>query len=339
MKTTSLLLNGLLWIAVLELPFCLPAQEKPVEDAPVASVNGSVIRDADLKIGPKLKELEQQAYELRLEALQEVIEQRLLEQEAAKTSTTVEDLLAKNVEAKTSAPSPEEVGAFYEQQKSRINKPLDEIRPQLEEFLKGMKRRDARSSYLAALRKAGNVKIMLQAPRAEVEIGNSPQRGPAEAPVTIVEFSDFQCPFCRRAQPTLGEIQEKYPGKVRFVYKDLPLREIHPQAQTAAEAAHCAGDQGKYWEYQKALFSTEQLSEGIYPKIASSLQLDPLAFQGCLDSGKHEATVNAGFDQAVEVGANSTPTFFVNGIKLSGAQPLENFAQIIDAELAAQPAP
>ncbi len=337
MKTTSLLLNGLLWIAVLELPFCLPAQEKPADAAAVASVNGAVIREADLKIGPKLKELEQQAYQLRLEALQEVIEQRLLEQEAAKTSTTVEDLLAKNVEAKTADPSPEEVEAFYGQQKSRINKPLDEIRPQLEEFLKGMKRRDARSSYLAELRKAGDVKILVEAPRAEIEIGNSPRRGPAEAPVTIVEISDFHCPFCRRAQPTLGEIQAKYPGKVRFVYKDLPLREIHPQAQSAGEAAHCAGDQGKYWDYHKALFALPQITEGVYPRIASSLQLDPLAFQKCLDSRKHEATVNANFEQATEVGANSTPTFFVNGIRLSGSQPLESFAEIIDAELAAQP--
>ena len=339
MKTTSLLLNGLLWVAVLELPFCLPAQQKPVEDAPLASVNGSVIRDADLKIGPKLKDLEQQAYQLRLEALQEVIEQRLLEQEAAKNSTTVEDLLAKNVEAKATDPSPDEVEAFYEQQRARINKPLEEIRPQVEEFLKAMKRRDARAGYLAELRKAGDVKVMLQAPRAEIEIGDSPQRGPAEAPITIVEFSDFQCPYCRRAQPTLSEIQEKYPGKVRFVYKDLPLREIHPQAQSAAEAAHCAGDQGKYWEYQKVLFSTEQIVESLYPKIAGLLQLDPLAFQQCLDSGKHEATVNAGLEQALAVGANSTPTFFVNGIKLSGSQPLENFAEIIDAELAAQAAP
>ncbi len=335
MKTTSLLLNGLLWMAALELPFCLPAQEKSAEGEPLASVNGSMIRDADLKIGPKLKELEQQAYQLRLEALEELIEQKLLEQEAAKTGTTVEDLLAKNVEAKTEDPSPKEVEAFYEQQKARINKPLEEIRPQVEEFMRAMKRRDARATYLATLREAGDVKIMLVAPRAEVEVGNSPQRGPAGAPITIVEFSDFQCPFCRRAQPTLTEIQEKYPGKVKFVYKDLPLREIHPQAQSAAEAAHCAGDQGKYWEYQKALFSTEQLSESLYSKIASSLQLDPLAFRSCLDSGKHKATVNAGLDQAVELGANSTPTFFVNGIKLSGAQPLENFVKIIDAELVA----
>jgi protein-disulfide isomerase len=210
------------------------------------------------------------------------------------------------------------------------------VRPQLDQFLKEMKRQEARAAYLTGLRGASEVKILLAAPRIPVEIGESPQRGPSDAPITIVEFSDFQCPFCKRAQSTLAEVQEKYPGQVKFVYKDLPLREIHPQAQPAAEAAHCAGDQGKYWEYHGALFAAPQITEASLPEIATSLELDLTAFQQCLDSRKHQATVDAAFAQGMEVGAASTPTFFVNGILLRGSQPIESFSKVIDEELAAR---
>jgi predicted DsbA family dithiol-disulfide isomerase len=340
MKTTSPILNGFVAMLALSSFFCLPAQDSTAEgqqkQAPVATVNGTPIMDADLKIGGKLIQLEQEAYQARLDALEEVVNDRLLSQEAKKNNTTVEELLKQHVESKLSDPSPAEVEAFYERQKSRIGQPLAEVRPQIEEFLKGMKRAEGRSTYLAGLREGSDVKILLEAPRIPVEIGESPQRGPSDAPVTIVEFSDFQCPFCKRAQPTLAQLEKKYSGQVRFVYKDLPLREIHPQAQSAAEAAHCAEDQGKFWEYHEALFAAPEITEASLPEIASSLGLDALAFHQCLDSRKHQAQVDAGLAQAMEVGAGSTPTFFVNGILLRGAQPLESFSKVIDAELAAR---
>ena len=340
MKTTSLIVNGLVGMLALSFVFCLPAQDSPAENqekqAPVATVNGTPISEADLKIGAKLMQLEQDAYQARLEALEEVISERLLSQEAQKNNTTVEELLNQHVESKLSDPSSAEVEVFYERQKARINRPLEEVRPQLEQFLKEMKRQEVRAAYLTGLREGSEVKILLAAPRSPVESGESPQRGPSDAPITIVEFSDFQCPFCKRAQSTLAEVQEKYPGQVKFVYKDLPLREIHPQAQSAAEAAHCAGDQGKYWEYHGALFAAPQVTEASLPEIATSLQLDMTAFQECLDSRKHQAKVDAAFAQGMEVGAASTPTFFVNGILLRGSQPIESFSKVIDAELAAR---
>ena len=327
-------LGCLLFVAALESPFCLSAQETAAPTGQVAVVNGTPITEDDLDIEAELIQLEQQAYQLRLGALEQAIEKRLLDQEASKQGVSVDELLRQNVESKISDPSPEQVDAFYEQQKSRINRPLEEVRTQLGEIMKQMQQQEFRRAFVTKLREAGEVSVLLEAPRMAVEIEGAPRRGPENAPVTIVEFSDFQCPFCKRAQPTLRQVQEKYPEQIAFVYKDLPLRDIHPEAQRAGEAAHCAGDQNKYWEFHQALFASEQLTEELYSKIGDSLQLDAAAFQQCLDSGKHAATVNANYEQALSVGANSTPTFFVNGILLRGAVPLENFTKIIDAELA-----
>jgi len=161
--------------------------------------------------------------------------------------------------------------------------------------------------------------------------------GPADAPITIVEFSDYQCPFCRRWHDEVYEnLLASYPGKIKFVYRNLPLTSIHPDAQGAAEAAMCAGEQNVYWQYHDKLFSSEILGSGAYTQYAKELNLDMTAFGNCISTEKYKAKIQADSDFALNLGVRSTPTFFINGLAVVGAQPIDVFKQIIDKELAGE---
>lgn len=173
--------------------------------------------------------------------------------------------------------------------------------------------------------------------RYDIPTEGFPSLGPADAPITIVEFSDFECPFCRRfQQETYSALLNAYQGKIRFVYRNLPLTSIHPDAFPAAVAALCAGEQQAFFPFHDKLFSSEQLGEEVYLAYAGELGLNTTAFQACLGSGKFDEAIKADSDFAVNLGINSTPTFFINGLAVVGAQPLEVFKQVIDKELAGE---
>lgn len=171
--------------------------------------------------------------------------------------------------------------------------------------------------------------------RYDVGVDDDPALGPSDAPITIIEFSDFNCPYCRRwHEDALPVLMAAYPDQIRFVYRDLPVVGGGAVGLEAAQAANCAGDQGQYWEFHNLLFSgTFGLSRDAYEQYATSLGLDPQALEECLDTGYHEAEVQADLRYALQLGVNSTPTFFVNGIAIVGAQPAEVFQQVIDREL------
>jgi protein-disulfide isomerase len=161
--------------------------------------------------------------------------------------------------------------------------------------------------------------------------------GPENAPITIVEFSDYQCPYCRRWHDQVYQsLLNAYPGKIRFVYRNLPLTSIHPEAFPAAEAAQCAGEQNAYWPFHNKLFSSDSLGNSVYIQYARELGLDLSSFENCLSEHKYKEAVQADLDFAVQLGARSTPTFFINGLAIVGAQPLDVFKQVIDKELAGQ---
>jgi protein-disulfide isomerase len=161
--------------------------------------------------------------------------------------------------------------------------------------------------------------------------------GPDDAPITIVEFSDYQCPFCRRWHDEVYEpLLAAYPGKLKIVYRNLPLTSIHPDAFSAAEAAMCAGEQDAYWPYHEKLFSSENLGNQVYTQYAQELSLNMDSFESCLNDHKYKAAIEADSDFAVNLGVRSTPTFFINGLAIVGAQPLDVFKQVIDKELAGE---
>jgi protein-disulfide isomerase len=151
----------------------------------------------------------------------------------------------------------------------------------------------------------------------------------------MVKFEDFQCPYCKTVQPRFLELLKKYDGKIRIVHKDLPLEEIHPQARQAAEAARCAGDQGKFWEYHDKLYErSPKASVDDLKAYAKELGLEVSGFDRCIASGRFRAAVQKDLMEGAALGLTGTPAFFINGRELSGAQPLEAFTAIIDEELA-----
>ncbi|RMF87411.1 MAG: thioredoxin [Nitrospinota bacterium] len=316
----------------------LPVQAQPSSPASpvVATVNGHTITEEELRasIQGELYKLETQIYTLKKEGIETLIGNYLLEQEATRRGISVKELIKKEIDDQVAPVTETEAQQFYNANKSRINRPLEQIKPQLIRYLQNRKREERRKAFLASLRKGASITVNLQPPRIEVSIDDDPIKGDPKAPITIVEFSDFQCPFCKRVLPTLRQVLSTYQGKVRLVYRDFPLRSIHPYAQQGAEAANCAREQGKFWEYHDAIFGDqEQLTPDKLSTYAQNLGLDMTAFKQCLSSRKYRDEVQKDIDDGERVGVSGTPAFFINGRLLSGAQPFSAFQEIIEEEL------
>jgi protein-disulfide isomerase len=293
-------------------------------------------RQLEEAAGPRLFQLRSQQYQAQRQILDDAIAKRLLEREAAQRKITVDDLVQQEVTAKVTPVTEAEQKAFYEQNKPRFG-PLTEAEAmkRIETGLAQQRAAQRRADFVDTLRAKAGVRILLDPPRLAVEAAGDPSRGPADAPVTIVEFSDFQCPYCSRAIETIKKIEESYAGKVRLVYRDYPLVQIHPNAARAAEAAACANDQGKFWAMHDVLFAhQDKLEAADLKKNAADLGLDTAAFDQCLDSGRHAEGWRKDTADAERYGVSSTPAFFINGRLVVGAQPYEAFAQVIDDELA-----
>lgn len=197
---------------------------------------------------------------------------------------------------------------------------------------------EAQAAASAQNRDAAAESAPRQITRYDVPVDDDPALGPADAPITIIEFSDYECPYCRRWQAeVLPRLRETYPDQIRFVYRDFPLTSIHANAAPAAAAANCAQEQDAYWEFHDKLFSMELgLSTRAYQQYASDLGLDTDVFNECLESDRYMDEVQADFQYAAELGIRSTPTFFINGIAIVGAQPFELFQEVIEKELAGE---
>ena len=318
------------------------AQKDPAKNpAPAARVGDEVITLEELEqaVKPQLAKLEEQRYEILDQRLDQLIGERLLAQEAKRRNVSVEDLLKTDVFAKAPDVPDSEVTAFINQNRGRLPKMDDkELRLKVWDHLRSQKVTEQRQSYLQGLRGQSKVTVLLQEPtsaRYDVSGDRGFALGPKDAPVTIVEFSDFQCPFCKTATATIKQVLDKYPDKVRLVFRDYPLASIHPQAPKAHEAARCAGDQAKFWEYHDVLFErSPKIAPQDLKQYAQELKLDATAFGQCLDSGKYTAEVDKDFQEGVGLGLTGTPSFFINGKQIVGAQPLAAFQRIVDGELA-----
>lgn len=173
--------------------------------------------------------------------------------------------------------------------------------------------------------------------RYDVAYEGFPSIGPGDAPIVIVEFSDYECPFCKRWHEQVYQpLLNAYPGRIRLVYRHLPLTSIHPEAFPAAEAAMCANEQNAFWQFHEKLFSNEALGSSIYTQYAQDLALDMTSFESCIAERRYQEAVQTDLDFAVNLGVRSTPTFFINGLAIVGAQPLDVFKQVIDRELAGE---
>jgi protein-disulfide isomerase len=316
-----------------------PVAAKP--SAPAARVGDEVITLEEVERGvqPQLAKLAEQRYEVLEQKLDQLIAERLLSQEAKRRNISVEELLKADVYAKAAEVPESDVTAFINQNKARLPKMDDqELRLKVWDYLRQQKVNEQRQTYVQGLRDRGKVTVLLEEPaaaRVAVSADRGFARGPKDAPVTIIEFSDFQCPFCKNATTTVKQVLDKYPDKVRLVFRDYPLASIHPLAPKAHEAARCAADQGKFWEYHDVLFErSPKLSPQELKQYAQDLKLDEAAFAQCLDSGKYTAEVEKDTQEGMGLGLTGTPSFYINGRQLVGAQPITAFQKIIDAELA-----
>jgi protein-disulfide isomerase len=259
---------------------------------------------------------------------------QLLAKEAAREHLTTEELIKKHVDDQIKDPSEEALKIYY--LGAQTDMPYADARPRIIERVHKLEQKKALDDYMASLRKAADVRIALLPPRLEVAAGTSPSVGPADARVTVVEFADYQCPYCHQMEPALVSIREQYGDRVRFVYKDFPLP-MHQYAEKAAEAALCAGQQGQYWAYHDALFATttvDELEVDGLKMTAADLKLDKAKFASCLDSGAQAAVITQNIDEGKALGLSGTPTILVNGYYLSGVAAKDVVTDVIDIELA-----
>jgi len=230
-------------------------------------------------------------------------------------------------------PSPAEVEQFYEVNRAAIPIPKAEALPQVRQYMIDQSRRRYREMLVANMRRNFKVTTFLDPLRTDVATAGYPSRGPANAPVTIVEFADFECPFCGGFYPTLKLVEKNYADKVRLVYRQFPIPTIHPNAQKAAEASLCANDQRKFWEFYDSLFSDQShLDIASLKQRAQALGLNTATFNTCLDSGSQAATIQKDRDEAQKIGVNSTPTVFING-RLLGGRAYAEIQEVIEDEL------
>ena len=304
-----------------------------------AEINGRPIlaSEVDANAGRELAELQEKIFKLRRAHLDALIDEKLVEAEAARRGVTPAALLESEITSRLAPVTDEEAAKFLEENKAKLKGDAKTLLPQIKNFLHAQRDQIKQEEYLKTLRAAAKIEVFLTPPpivRVEVKTAGAPVRGPANAPVTIVEFSDFHCPFCRKVQPVLDQLRAKYGDKIRIVYRELPLDELHPQARIVSEAAGCANDQGKFWEFHDAVFrSKPDASTAALDGFAKEAGIDLSAFAVCRASGKHKNAVLASNEEGSKLGITGTPTFFINGRIVIGAQPLDAFARIIDEEL------
>lgn len=309
-------------------------------DNNVATFKGGSISKNELekKVEGQVYEMLEQIYNIEKDQLDSMVNDKLLELEAKEQKMAVSALRKKEIESKIREVTDKDVKSFYDANKQRIQQDFETVKGQVKDYLTNQGKFAVEAAYFEMLRKKYNVQINLTRPVPplfNVDIHkNDPVLGEAGAPITIVEFSDFECPFCQRGYETMKRVMDAYKGKVKWIYKDFPLN-FHPNAKKAAEAALCAQDQGKFWDYHHRLFeSSKKLGRSDLEQHAKDFKLDLAKFNQCLDSDKYAQEVDDDQNHGATLGVNGTPAYFINGERLSGARPFEDFAEAIERQLA-----
>ena len=333
------MIGGLTVVVVLLAPILGAPADPPRQ--PIAMLGDQPIYEEDLLplAGAELLQLDNQKHDLRMKALQDLVKQRLLEREARSEGLSIEAFLVETVDRTVPPPTAAEIETYYLAHPDVMTRPLHEVRSRLELVIAKAKKDGARKRYLDQLQRKVGLSLLWSRPRAEIGVDRTRIRGNPEAPVTIVEFADFQCPECSQVQPALARVMDKYKGKVRLGFRDFPLRKIHAEAQQAAEAARCAGEQGRFWEYHDLLFNpAARLDPYSLREYARTAAMDVDRFGACLVSEKFAASIESDVQSGLRSGVSATPTFYINGRVLVGIQRAGAFESIVESELAASAA-
>jgi protein-disulfide isomerase len=314
---------------------CIPSAAPVAPGGSLATLNGKDITEEDVRkiAGPKLQQAEMDLYDARKDAIDQIIDDQIIDDAAKKEGIAKADYLKKNVFDKIKIED-KDVEKFYNENKAQMQgKSLDDVKNNVRGYLYRDKHQKVYGDLIAGLRKKADVAVLIHAPKVEIEEGDNPAIGPKDAPIKIVEFTDYQCPFCGKSRPTVNQILSEYKGKVRYVLRDFPLS-FHKDSIKAHEAARCAGEQNKYWEMNKKMFENQTaIKPEDLKKYAEGLKLKMDKFNECLDSNKFADIVKQNQEYGEKVGVSGTPAFFINGRMVSGARPFSSFQEIIEDEL------
>ncbi len=315
--------------------------------AVIATIGGERLTEADVAAADrsdfdklesdyqlKLHQLRVKQTEARYELLQQhldrLLDARALDMEAKARGKSPDAILAG---IKVPVVTDEEVRQFYEANKARARDPFEKLRPKIAEYLANQHNEDAKRAFYDALRARHGITSLLGPYRVAVA-ASGPVRGKEAAPVTIIEFGDFQCPYCREAEGSLRAVMSKYPDQVRLVFRNLPLPSLHPNATVAAEAGVCAGHQGMFWQMHDAMYEDQAaLSEYALKETARRLGLSMEGFSACLADPATKQALETDRQAADELNVTGTPYFFINGRPLNGSVPVERFESVIADEL------
>ncbi len=308
---------------------------------PMAVFDGQAIYESQLPVGEQaqLQRMLQQVYGVRMRALHAVLDKKLIEAEAKKKDVSVDELYKMEVVSKTADPSEDEVRAYYQSRQAQYKQqPYDSVKDEIWQGLKKVAIQKTDAAYVQGLlQQAMNNRelvLLVSPPKIDVSADPARLRGDSNAAVTIIEFSDFSCSFCKKAESTLNEVLAKYPGKVKVGYRDFPLKQLRPHAEMAAEASRCAGEQGKYWEYHDLLFANPAKEErDDLIADARALKLDEKQFDACLSGGRYKSQVEQDMQLGIRNGVVAAPAFFIDGVLVNGSEPAGVLEKKIDEEL------
>ena len=299
----------------------------------IAEIAGRKVTADELehKQAGKLLQAKYKYYVAERDALDQFIDDQLLEMQAKKEGVTLDELFKRHIAANVPEPTEDQLRFYYEG--VQTDESYEAARSNIIETVRQLRTKKAKEAYLTQLRGEYGVVIELSQPSAHVEVGNAPRIGAADAPVQIIEFADYECPFCQKVNDDITRLRTQFGNRVSLVYKDFPLP-MHPFAEKAAEAAHCAGAQGKFWEYHDILLQTKRLQLSDLKQQAIALKLDTARFDQCLNGGEQAQTVKTDGMEGKRLGLQGTPSFFINGHFLSGAVGYTKLREAVMQELA-----
>ncbi len=293
----------------------------------LAQVNGKPLYEKDLSIRYQTR-----LFDTKKQLVESYLREQLLDEYLAKKGYTRKDFFEKEIKGKAKEPSETEIKKFYNDR--NIKQPYENVKENIVNALKGQQLRTRQQEFFDNLMADTTVVYYFERPRVEVVLTDEEiAEGPKDAPVTLVEFTEFKCPHCSRVQDTLKQLKEKYKGKIRHVYKNFPIPS-HKFAREASNAAYCAHEQGKFWPYHYVVYEKQQeINDEKLIEWAKDFDMDMAKFEQCYKDKRYDKLIQRDLDQAQKYGVSSTPTFMINGISLVGAQPLPEFEKIIEEEL------
>lgn len=313
----------------------VPVTHSELESAAVTDIDGLELRRLEFEAKQK-----QNRYQILRKNLDDLIANKLFDREARERGISRDELLAAEIEGQVAEPTEEEIDRIYTINKTRLQRPLEAVRTDIVSFLKTNQRNIKKVALVDSLKKKFEVEDRLEPLRFEIQLDGHPTTENVDAPVTLVEFSDFECPYCSQMSTTLQRVREKYGDDVRRIFRQFPLNGIHPRAQKAAEASLCANDQGRFWEMMGRLFEKPlRLDVAALKSKAETLGVDSGTFDGCLDSAKFAGQVALDIAAGARIGVNGTPAVFINGRPVQGNATFQTIALMVDEELAARGKP